>query len=229
MPTSEEPLATWLASASREMEGEDGTQRTLEASVRLAVRNIDGAEAAGVTMVVRGRVEATAQQGPLAIACDRLEHELREGPCCAAIAEGADLYSPSVADDARWLRFGPRASSELGVGSALSMLLRTDGSWEGALTMWSSTKDAFSVQDRVEATALAAHVAIALSSVRRSDLLRGGLDSRSVVGQAMGIVMERYDITAPVAFALLTRLSSTHEIKLRQLAHQIVETRELPD
>ena len=40
--------------------------------------------------------------------------------------------------------------------------------------------------------------------------------------------MERYDVDAGRAFALLARLSSTHGVKMRQIALELIDTRRLP-
>ena len=58
--------------------------------------------------------------------------------------------------------------------------------------------------------------------------LRHALESRSVVGQAMGILMERFDLDDVAAFHVLARYSSTSNRKLRQVAAELVATRELP-
>ena len=58
--------------------------------------------------------------------------------------------------------------------------------------------------------------------------LEAALDSRTVIAQACGMVMERFDIDAVQAFALLTRLSSTQNVKLRDIATGLVRTRLLP-
>lgn len=228
MPTTDEPLSSWIATAAREMQGQAGAQATLEAAVRLATDNIAGAESVGVS-IVSGRTVATpAWVGQMALDCDRLQYELDEGPCLGAIARHGTVISPSVAYDDRWPRWGPRVAEEAGVASVLAVWLFTDRDSLGALNMYSSVKDAFTSHDREEALALAAHVSIALSAVRESDSLHEGLDSRSVIGQAMGIVMERYGLTSAVAFALLTRLSSSGEVKLRDLAQEVVTSRKLP-
>lgn len=228
MPTSEDPLAVWLADASREMEGQDGERATLAAAVRLAVGNIDGAESASVSIVSGRKIVTPAWEGDVSLESDRLQYELNEGPCLDSIAEHHAVHSPSLAYDQRWPSWGPRVVEEQGAHSVLSVRLFTDGQAYGALNMYSKHKDAFSDQDQEEATALAAHVAIALAAVRESDSLLAGLDSRSVIGQAMGVVMERFDLTPPVALALLSRISAGTQTKVRDVARQIVATRTVP-
>ena len=58
--------------------------------------------------------------------------------------------------------------------------------------------------------------------------LEAALDSRTVIAQACGLLMERFDIDAVRAFALLGRLSSTSNVKVRDLAARLALTRQLP-
>ena len=59
-------------------------------------------------------------------------------------------------------------------------------------------------------------------AVRLIEHLRRALETRGTIGQAQGILMERYGLDPEAAFAFLTRLSSTLEMKIRDLSEQIV-------
>ena len=74
----------------------------------------------------------------------------------------------------------------------------------------------------------AVHATTALSSARRASTLQTAVSSRHVIGMAQGIAMERYGIDQHQSFELLRRLSSTTNVKLREVATQIVETRAIP-
>jgi AmiR/NasT family two-component response regulator len=54
--------------------------------------------------------------------------------------------------------------------------------------------------------------------------LHATLASRSVIDQAVGIVMAQQRCPAPEAFALLSRASQNRNIKLHDLAAEIVTT-----
>jgi ANTAR domain len=58
--------------------------------------------------------------------------------------------------------------------------------------------------------------------------LRTALDSRDVIGQAKGILMERYRLTPDGAFALLARASQDTNVKLREVAAELCRTGSLP-
>jgi AmiR/NasT family two-component response regulator len=63
---------------------------------------------------------------------------------------------------------------------------------------------------------------------RKVEQLEEALESRTVIGQALGMLMERYGITKDEAFAFLARCSQHENRKLHDIATQLVETRELP-
>ena len=98
----------------------------------------------------------------------------------------------------------------------------------GALNLYSLQEDAFDETARVEALALAAHVAVALAAARQIGQMRVAIEGRTVIGQAEGILMERFDLTAAKAFAALVRVSSVTNRKLLAVATEIVDTRRIP-
>jgi AmiR/NasT family two-component response regulator len=77
--------------------------------------------------------------------------------------------------------------------------------------------------------ALAAHAAIALHSAQTEAHLRSGMVTRTVIGQAEGILMERLNITAGQAFAVLTRQCQQRNLNVRDVARHLVETGEIPN
>ena len=75
---------------------------------------------------------------------------------------------------------------------------------------------------------VARHAAIALAKVHESDHLWRAIDARKLIGQAQGILMERYDLDEERAFEALRRYSQDNNVKLRVVADRLVETRKLP-
>ena len=72
------------------------------------------------------------------------------------------------------------------------------------------------------------HASVALATARREAGLRQAIDARHLIGQAQGILMERFDLTADQSFAVLRRYSQENNVKLRSVAAEIIETRKLP-
>lgn len=91
--------------------------------------------------------------------------------------------------------------------------------------MYSQSRDAFDDDAREEGLAIAAQVAIAVAAAQQVQHLHTAVDSRTVTGQATGILMERFDLEPHRAFSVLVRLSSQRNVKLRELAAEIVANR----
>jgi GAF domain-containing protein len=138
------------------------------------------------------------------------------------------VYSDDLSTDERWPRWGPEVAGRLGPFSIVSYRLFSTGDNLGALNLYGRSRAAFSSDDIHDGVALAAHIGVALAAAQEVENLEKALGGRTVIGQATGILMERFELTADRAFSVLIRLSKHKNVKLRQLAEQIVETRTVP-
>jgi len=224
-----EDLAGQLAVAARDL-GSENVEVTLDKAVALAVDLIDGCDAAGVTLVHRGeRVDTPAYTDERVLRGDQLQYELQEGPCMDAVWEQELVISSDLSREDRWPLWAPRVVDELGVKSMMCIQLFADEKSLGALNLYSPQVDGFTVEeDGYEGLALAAHVAVALAAAQEIQHLKTGLGNRTVIGQAEGILMERFDLTAERAFQVMRRVSSHTNTKLLVVAHELVSTRRLP-
>jgi GAF domain-containing protein len=119
----------------------------------------------------------------------------------------------------------PQAAA-LGVRSQLAVqLYLDDGGTLGGINLYSTYSDEVSAQAQALARAFATHSAIALGHANERQTLHEGLLTRKVIGQALGILMERYEMDEDRAFAFLVRASSHKNIKLRVLAQVLVDER----
>jgi GAF domain-containing protein len=218
-----------LAAAAREMQDDDSPQEAMERAVVVATQIIPGCDAAGVCVVHRGeRIDTHATSSDALRLVDALQHELREGPCVDALAQVDTVLSHDLARDARWPRWGPRVTEELGFASIVSYRLFSSDSDLGALNLYGTDPSAFTEEDVHDGLALAAHVAVALAAAQEVEHLERALSGRTVIGQATGILMERFDLPPDRAFSVLSRLSQHKNVKIRQLSEQIVTTRTVP-
>ncbi|WP_371407648.1 ANTAR domain-containing protein [Kribbella sp. NBC_00662] len=96
------------------------------------------------------------------------------------------------------------------------------------LGLYSVHPDAFGPDEEAVAQILARHASVAVASARHEVNLANAVDARKLVGQAMGILMERYDLDSDRAFAILRRYSQDTNTKLRDVAAQLIQTRKLP-
>lgn len=219
-----------MATAARDLQGQaQNPSATYRLAVRLACVNIEGADSVGLSMVRRGHgVETVAATNEMAVTADGLQYKLGQGPCLEAIWDEHTVYAPNVGVDARWPTWGPRVVDETEASCVLAFQLFTHDDTLGALNIYSKRVDAFDDDARHEGSVLAAHIAVAVAAARQIGQLTQGLDSRSVIGQATGIVMGRFNVDADVAFKVLARYSSTSNTKLRDVAEEVVRTRVLP-
>lgn len=222
-------LARGLSTLALSLEDEGHLESTLAAIARTAVTTVPGAGHASLSMV-RGRqqVQTRAATSDLSRDNDRAQYETEEGPCLAALYEAKTVHLPDMAVQQRWPRFAQRAMA-LGVGSMMSVQLFVRGDDLGALNLLSEDPHAFDTDSEAVALLFATHAAVAIVGAEKEDQLRDVLSSRDVVGQAMGIVMERYDLTAPQAFSVLVRLSEHSNRRLFDLARGIVGSRDIPE
>jgi GAF domain-containing protein len=135
---------------------------------------------------------------------------------------------PNIRHDQRWPRYVPRAVTEgLTAQLALKLYLDDEGTL-GGLNIYSTTSADIDPEAVHMAELFAAHAAIALGYAKERENLNEALHSRKVIGQAIGIVMERYHLTEDRAFAFLVRASSHANTKLRDIAQTMVDQANTP-
>jgi GAF domain-containing protein len=168
-----------------------------------------------------------ASTDDLAGRCDALMLELGEGPGVLHDPEPVHR-SGDLTADGRWPQWSV-AAHQLGVRSVLSVRMGARGKHLGSLNIYSRDPFALGGEDSVELAVLfAGHAAAALGTVTEISGLRAALDSRHVIGVAQGILMERFDLTVNGAFEVLKRFSSVHNLKLRDVASELVGTGAMP-
>jgi GAF domain-containing protein len=183
---------------------------------------------AGVIIAKGRNVESLAVTAPVVVSVDDAQRNFNEGPCLSALRECDHFRIDDTATDQRWPQWGPVAA-ELGVRSVLSTRMSgLQSQAVGSLNLYAEQLDAFGPGDVELAGILAGHAATAyLRSVRAGATMRA-LDSRTSIGQAEGILMERFQVDAEAAFAVLRRYSQALNQPLRDVARQLVERRTLP-
>jgi GAF domain-containing protein len=218
--------ASRFAQFALELHDAAGVEETLEAVVQFAIHAANCTHA-GVALAVRGgRAEVGAITDPVMEMLYRFQIETEQGPMLAALA-GQTVVVPDVTTDDRWPCWQPAAVSA-GIGSALHVPMKVNDQTTGVLSLLSVKPNAFTVDDEAIAHILARHASVAVATARHEVSLARAVDARKLVGQAMGILMERYDLDGDQAFAVLRRYSQDTNTKLRDVAQQLIETRKLP-
>jgi GAF domain-containing protein len=167
---------------------------------------------------------------------DEVQYGLDQGPCLHALRTGTLVSIQDLASDQRWAAYAATALQH-GIRSSLSLPL---SSGSGSTGSGSATPGAFNLYSleagsfgpaatrRAERFAQNASGALAIAvrladHIALTDQLRASLASRSVIDQAIGVLMGQRQISADAAFAILRTTSQNRNIKLRAFATQIVE------
>ena len=198
-------------------------------AVDAALALVTRCDHAGITINEDGRLVTRASSDDLVSRANGLQTELGEGPCLDVRRDQNTLVSPALVVERRWPIWAPRVHAELGVDSMMSLLVYTDEHSFGALSLYCEDGGRFDADDVAVGQALAGHLSVVMAAERQIDQLGLGLHNRNIIGQAQGVLMERYDMTADQAFDYLRRISSNTNRKVAVVAAEIAETRRVPD
>ncbi|MEV0803266.1 MULTISPECIES: GAF and ANTAR domain-containing protein [unclassified Kribbella] len=213
-----------------ELHDASGVDETVDAVVQFALHALN-CTYAGVALYSRGsQAEIAAVTDPVVADVYDLQLTSECGPLVTALRERTTVLIRDTTTDDRWPEWAAKVAA-LGVRSVLDVPMVTgDGnrSTVGVLGLYSPSPDAFSPDDEAIAHILARHASVALASARHEESMAQAVDARKLVGQAMGILMERFDVDGDRAFAILKRYSQDTNTKLRDVAQQLIDTRELP-
>lgn len=232
-PADYDDPAAFFAALSQVLVADHDVEATLQRICQQAPTVVPNAGFCGITVRRRrGRLDTLAQTDELALRCDELQYELNEGPCVSSALEDEPFLVSSTAHDPRWPRWGPRVA-ELGVHSLVcaqlaSTTIDLDRDPLGAVNIYGRTPDAFDAADTERLRVYGVHAGNALAVAHLVSTLQGAVDSRHEIGLAQGVLMSRYGLGRDQAFESLRRYSSHANVKLREVAGQVVDEGGLP-
>jgi GAF domain-containing protein len=194
---------------------------TLAQVTAAAVELLPGVEFASITVAYSdGRLETVAPTAELITHLDAAQYELREGPCYDSATETLHVTAPDIGNDPRFRRYGPVAANA-GIGAQAAVRLFEGPHSNGALNLYS--RRVGDLADIGVLHELFAHQsATALAYAREITQLKDVIATRQLIGQAVGVTMERFNLDEARAFSFLTRLSQDSNVKLRTLAEQLI-------
>ncbi len=220
-------LAAYFAQVAEELLADPG-EVTFDRIVRRAVEVVPAADHGGITLRhKRGRTETVATTDELVTALDSAQYALREGPCLDAAFEAGGCVVPDLRADERWPAWS-EVADEHGIRSVLAIRLHSSNRTLGALNLYAGRAGAFDDETVDTALIFASHAAEALHQARLVTGLEAALESRHAIGMAQGVLAVRYGVSYEAAFTVLQRYSNDHNVKLRDVARLVLETRELP-
>ncbi len=218
-------LAMRMADLARAVASPRSLADVLTGVTTAAKELIPGVDTAGVLLIGPGNTfESLAALDELPHALDELQVRFDEGPCRQAALADLVVRTEDFRAEQRWPRYSP-ASVELGVLSGLSFKLYTADRTAGALNLFGFSPMNWDEDAVTTGTVLAAHAASAIVASRQEEQLKTALLSRDRIGQAKGIIMERYKVDDVQAFEMMRQLSQHSNTRLVDIAGQIIESR----
>jgi transcriptional regulator with GAF, ATPase, and Fis domain len=200
--------------------GHTSIEKTLFELTSAAVHFISGVDCADVLLIKDGEFHSLAATSPIAANLDQVQLSTAEGPCLDAAERDVIVRSNDLRSETRWPRFAPQAVSA-GIHSVMSFRLYTEGRDSGALNLLGYEPGSFAAEPEALGAMLATHAAVSLTAANRQHQFESALASRDVIGQAKGIIMERFDVDAVRAFELLRRISQESNTPVSQIAARL--------
>jgi GAF domain-containing protein len=223
--TRNHELAQRMADLARSAAAPRRVEDVLSEVTETAKQLIPGVDTAGVLLIGKGKkFESVAGTSDLPHLLDELQMKYEEGPCVQAALDDLIVRTDDFRTDERWPRYA-KAVVELGVLSGLSFKLYTSSQTAGALNLFAFKEAAFDAEAETVGAVLAAHAAAAILASRHGEQLESALSTRDRIGQAKGIIMERFNIDDVRAFEMLRKLSQDGNMRLVEIAERVINTR----
>lgn len=188
-----------------------------------AVRLLPAVEHAGITESSKGRVTTRSATGPIPVQLDELQGLVGGGPCLHAARHEDVVRVDDVESEVRWPEYARAAMQSTPVRSVLSLALVSDSRAKTALNVYAEKPNAFDVGITEAAQMYTSYAGVAWTLARRDEQFHQALTSRDIIGQAKGMIMERFSIDAAQAFDLLKRLSQSSNTPVATVAAELVE------
>ncbi|QNG39409.1 GAF and ANTAR domain-containing protein [Geodermatophilaceae bacterium NBWT11] len=200
------------------------SQEVLDHIVVSVVQMVPGAEDATITVAEQRRTaRSAAASSDRARLFDVLQSQTRQGPCLDALFDQETVRVADLATDERWPELSARVA-ELGARSMVCFQLFVTGTTLGSLDVLATGPAAFDEESERVGLLISSHAAVALAGAQELEGVHSALSNRDVIGQAKGILMERFKITADEAFALLVTASQHTNRKVHTVAAELAMT-----
>lgn len=207
----------------------DSLERFLRELAVLSTKMVSDGLSCGMALQHHGRpAMITACSDSLASAADELQYQTGDGPCLYAMRHARPVLIDDTAAHHQWTRFCAQAAAA-GIRSCYALPLITEGEPLGALILYSRKSFAFGPTETGQADTFAGHACGALTLALRmssytdlNDQLKLSIASRAIIDQAAGVIMATEHCSQDRAFALLRSVSQNTNVKLRDLAADIV-------
>jgi GAF domain-containing protein len=226
MPSeADRELAVRMSELARTLARDRTLDAVLSEVTAAAVELIPGVDTAGILLVKKhGEFDSLAGTSELPRQLDVLQMTFEEGPCVQAALADTMVRTDDFRAETRWPKYSP-AVVEIGVLSGLSFKLYTGDRTAGALNLFGFEPRTWDYDAESVGSILAAHAAAAIVATQQEGQLKAALLSRDRIGQAKGIIMERFGVDDVRAFEMLRQLSQEQNTKLIEVAGSVINTR----
>ncbi|WP_020386886.1 GAF and ANTAR domain-containing protein [Kribbella catacumbae] len=224
--SAQRPTADAFAQLAVELHESGGIGETVDTVVQFALHALS-CKYAGVVLIEHGQPVIAAATDPVLAALYQLQIDTCEGPLLATLHDRLPVIVADAATDDRWSPQWAAMACAIGIRSVLHLPLMP-AQPVGVLSFFSEQPDGFDSDDLAVGHILARHASIAVANARSEATMAQAVDARKLVGQAMGILMERFDLDGDHAFGVLRRYSQDTNTKLRDVAQRLIDTRQLP-
>jgi ANTAR domain/GAF domain len=218
-------LALRMAELARAVAAPRGLEDILADVTAAAKELIPGVDTAGILLIGKGgKFDSVGGTSDLPYRLDDVQMKFNEGPCVEAALDELIVRTDDFRTETRWPRYSP-AVAEMGVLSGLSFKLYTAERTAGALNLFGFQPNVWDTEAETIGAVLAAHAGAAILASRQGQQLESALSTRDRIGQAKGIIMERFNVDGVQAFEMLRRLSQDSNTQLIDVAQRVIDTR----
>jgi GAF domain-containing protein len=195
----------------------------LDELVEHAAVEIPGAQYAGITVTRNAKhIDTPAATHKWPIMLDEIQQRHREGPCLTAAWDEKTIHVANLETDDRFPLYRRDALERTPIRTIMAFQLFIADETMGALNVYAETANVFDQTSKDIGRVFAAHSSVAWNAARRDEQFRRALASRDTIGQAKGMIMERYGVDAVQAFEVLRKLSQDSNVPLVQVATELV-------
>ena len=230
MPTPFPPeLVTTFRNLSEVVYSGESFESVYDSLCQSAVEFVDGCDHASLMLRRNGRIQTVGSSDDLAREIDALERTLGEGPCLDAIDESEPdqhICTDLTDGSSRWPDLAAAILESTPVRGMAGFRIRQDGQKVGALNVFSDTAGALDDHSLDQAIMLTAFASVSLAALDRGEeasTLRRGLESNREIGKAIGLLMATHGVDDAQAFQMLSKLSQELNVKLAQVAAQVID------
>ncbi len=222
-----DPATVFAALAEILYQGSDA--REIYAAICVAATlTVRGCDHASLLLRDNDRYVTVGASDRLAQAIDELERRAGDGPCIDAIEEETPQIDPDLTTRSQWPKLASILVEETPVRGAMGFRLLVEKRKGAALNLFSDTAHQFDDESAGRAAVLASFASVAINAVAKGEdavSLRRGLLSNREIGKAVGMLMLLHEMTEEQAFDLLRRHSQAVNIKLADVAREVIERR----